>query len=64
MEPIILSTNCFWYNEDPAICDDIGEPKGQCVHCGAKWYEHDINALPLNERDSARAIQRERGISV
>jgi len=63
MDPITIS-NCFWYDEDQFVCDDIGEPKGQCAHCGAKWYEHNINALSLDERDSAKQIQRERGVSV
>jgi hypothetical protein len=31
---------CSSYEEDPAICDDMGEPKGQCVHCGYKWFDH------------------------
>ncbi len=61
MEPITL-TDCRTYHEDPCICDDLGEPKGQCAHCGAKWYEHDVQYLPEDERESARAIQLERGV--
>ena len=63
MDSITLNRNCFWYTEDPAICDDIGEPKGQCAHCGAKWYEHDLRALPESERESARQLQQERGVN-
>jgi len=62
MGKIRINQFCFWYEEDSAICDDIGETKGQCVYCGAKWYEHDIRALPLCERESAKQIQLERGI--
>jgi hypothetical protein len=61
MEKITLS-NCLWYAENPYVCDDCGDPKGQCLYCGAKWYEHDLRALPDDEIESARAIQAERGI--
>lgn len=30
---------CNYYEEDPYICDDVGEPKGQCLYCG--WGEKD-----------------------
>lgn len=50
------------YIEDPAICDDMGESKGQCC-CGAKWYEHRIESLPDDEKESAEAVQKYRGVS-
>jgi len=31
---------CINYIEDKSICDSYGEPKGQCLNCGAKDYEH------------------------
>ena len=31
---------CVNYTEDKSICDSYGEPKGQCLNCGAKDYEH------------------------
>ncbi len=61
MNAISLS-HCLLYVEDPYVCDDLGEPKGQCAHCGAKWFEHDLLALPESEKESARAIQRVRGV--
>jgi len=32
---------CVNYTEDKSICDSYGEPKGQCLNCGAKDYEHE-----------------------
>ncbi len=32
---------CVNYVEDKSICDSYGEPKGQCLNCGAKDYEHE-----------------------
>lgn len=58
----ISLVNCKEYIENPFVCDDVGEPKGQCVHCGAKWYEHNLDALPEDEKESAKQIQKERGI--
>lgn len=43
---------CGEYHEDSAICDSLGEPKGQCVHCGDKWYAHRNEALPPEELDA------------
>jgi len=54
--------DCAEYHEDPYVCDSGGEPKGQCAICGAKWFEHVITALPLEEIESALKIQSERGI--
>jgi hypothetical protein len=36
-----VATNgpCQSFAEDPAVCDDVGEPKGQC-ECGYKEGEH------------------------
>lgn len=31
---------CINYIEDESICDSYGEPKGQCLNCGAKDHEH------------------------
>lgn len=39
-----MDANCSHYVEDPAICDDVGEPKGQCANCGEKWYDHDMTS--------------------
>ena len=46
-----MFTNCNNYVEDAAIADDDGEPKGQCVHCGDKWFRHFNFALPESEID-------------
>lgn len=40
---------CDNYVEDPCICDDIGEPKGQCV-CGYSVSEHVDLLLFLNSQ--------------
>lgn len=63
VEPINI-VECLNYVEDPYVCygDEEASPKGQCINCGAKWYEHLIDALPENEKESAIAIQSERGI--
>jgi len=53
----IMMTDCGCYVEDPYICDDLGEPKGQCQMCGSKWYEHTLDVLPLKEQESAKQIQ-------
>lgn len=50
-------SDCNKYIEDQFICFDSGEPKGQCANCGAKWYDHRLEVLPENERESAREIQ-------
>jgi len=39
LEAKTLSGPCNTFREDPAICDDIGEPKGQC-ECGYNEREH------------------------
>jgi len=51
---------CSAYLEDPAVCDGMGEVKGQCYHCGYKWYQHALDALPEYERASAYKIRQER----
>jgi hypothetical protein len=56
----LRAASCSAYFEDWAVCDDMGEPKGQCAHCGHKWYAHALAALPENERESAARIQAER----
>jgi hypothetical protein len=53
------AASCSAFFEDWAVCDDMGEPKGQCSHCGYKWYDHALAALPENERESAARIQTE-----
>lgn len=42
-------SDCKKYEEDHAICDDTGEPKGQCGHCGDKYFAHRNSALPVSE---------------
>jgi hypothetical protein len=42
-------TDCTKYIEDFAVCDDIGEPKGQCINCGYKWYEHNLTGDGEND---------------
>lgn len=51
------------YVEDACVCDDTGEPKGQCSNCGAKWYEHDLKVLSGPDKESATHIQKIRGIA-
>ena len=51
--------DCSVYVEDQCVCDDMGEPKGQCSNCGAKWYEHKLEVLPLEERESAAQLQEQ-----
>lgn len=58
----IFLVRCDKYIEDPCICDSTGETKGQCVNCGAKWYEHNLSVLSGEDYDSAKQIQFERGI--
>lgn len=53
----IMMSDCTSYEEDQFICDDVGQPKGQCAYCGYKWYEHTLDALPECERESAKSIQ-------
>jgi hypothetical protein len=62
VEPIIL-TECQKYVEDPFVCYGDGDPKGQCQNCGAKWFEHRVEALPEEDRESALGVQAYRGIS-
>jgi len=52
--------SCNHYEEDSCVCDDMGEPKGQCVHCGDKWYNHPLNSLSGEDLESAIAIQIQR----
>lgn len=60
MDKIIL-VRCDEYKEDTCVCDSQGEPKGQCVNCGAKWYEHNLGLLFGDDRKSAERIQMECG---
>ena len=53
-------TNCNSYVEDPNIYFSCGEPKGQCLNCGDKWYNHKLETLSENEREGARRIQAEK----
>ena len=62
MEKITI-VECPVYLEDSSVCDSEGETKGQCRNCGAKWYEHDLNALPILEQQGAREIQEYRGVN-
>lgn len=61
MDKIIL-TDCKNYIEDWTVCDDMGEPKGQCSNCGAKWYEHSIEFLSGADKESAVILQKEYGV--
>jgi hypothetical protein len=54
--------SCKEFIDDPYITDDCGETKGQCVNCGAKWYEHDISVLSEWDKISADMIQKKEGI--
>lgn len=52
----IFPTDCKEYIADAAICYNFGAPKGQCI-CGYKWYEHELDVLPEEERKGAKYIQ-------
>lgn len=54
---LVMMTDCQDYIEDPCICYDFGEPKGQCRNCGYAWYEHDVSVLPEEYQEQARQIQ-------
>lgn len=60
MEKIKI-VNCSDYIECVTVCDDLGEPKGQCVNCGAKWYEHRLGVLSGDDYRSAKQLQSIRG---
>ncbi len=49
--------NCEKYLEDKAITFDDGESKGQCT-CGFKWFEHKLEVLPDEKKESAAKIQK------
>ncbi len=51
-----IPTDCYTYEECQFVCDDLGEPKGQCAHCGYKWYEHRKEVLPADEQEHYEAI--------
>lgn len=36
----------------------MGEPKGQCVHCGGKWYEHETSEEPADEETKLSMFKR------
>lgn len=42
---LLGAADCSAYVEDMAVCDDTGEPKGQCLNCGGKWHEHRLEVL-------------------
>lgn len=50
--------SCDIYTEDPYICDDTGEPKGQCVNCGDKWFNHATAILPENDKSRTNEIRK------
>lgn len=60
----ITLVGCQEYKEDSFICDSSHEPTGQCINCGAKWFEHLLSTLTGHERDSARDLQIERGFEL
>ena len=53
---IKLPEPCNKYAEDQFICDDVGEPKGQCARCGFKWFEHSDEALPEEEKTDMKVL--------
>lgn len=61
MDETFILTDCKHYSVDTSVCFSFGEPKGQCFHCGFKWYEHRIDALPWHEKASAIEIQQKHG---
>jgi hypothetical protein len=54
----LAAADCAAYVEDGTVCDDMGEPKGQCANCGGKWYDHRIDVLPEDERASVLALRQ------
>lgn len=50
------AASCSAFLEDNAICDDVGEPKGQCV-CG--WHERDHKSSDTLETDSLDSTIRD-----
>lgn len=52
IEDVDPAAPCSAYLEDWAICDDTGEPKGQCSNCGHKRCDHELDALPENEQEN------------
>lgn len=52
----IYMTDCKKYIVDEAIRYSFGAPKGQCI-CGYKWYEHELDVLPEEDKFSAKCIQ-------
>lgn len=55
--------DCEKYVEDPYICYYGGEPKGQCLYCGSKWYEHRLELLSPADVYSAVMMRNEYGLS-
>jgi len=51
-----MKSTCTEYIEDPFVCHDGGEPKGQCLNCGDKWFNHELEVLPPEEREGTEAI--------
>ena len=47
---LYLEGKCFHFQEDPNICHDFGEPKGQCAHCGDYAEAHAQPAIAAHER--------------
>lgn len=58
-----MENDCKQYVEDPCICYGDGEPKGQCATCGAKWWDHELDALPHIDRQNYHEIrEHQRGL--
>ncbi len=53
--PVNLPKPCNNFEEDPFVCDDVGEPKGQCIHCGFKDWDHRPDWQKFYLGDIARA---------
>lgn len=52
----MATSPCSDYIEDRAVCDDTGDPKGQCANCCYKWYDHMADALPPELAPDGRSI--------
>ncbi len=58
MKPFDL-VDCSEFIEDQNVCFDFGEPKGQCLNCGSKWYQHNPNVISdEGDRKSTIVMQK------
>lgn len=57
-----LRQPCSAFVEDPFVCYDFGEPKGQCANCGFKDTDHEKSAMPPepeNFTDERKRLKKE-----